>query len=306
MTDVQDLDLKPLLGALPPWIQKVVRSHAHHLEEIVMDEDEELSLRVGGSERYLYVPQCVTREDINKVEYKVQGFKDNDRAGFERTLHRVSAKRDERKRLIGLTIRYAKHVYGVAEPLRPYLGADGSMLLIGAPGSGKTTFLRDFVRIKAETNHKQTCVCDSAGEIGGHGKLAHPCIGRARRFHVAQPSDQPRILTNIIQNHSPVDVFLDEMGYSEDVAIAEKAARSGTNVVATVHGRSVHDVLENPTLYPLLGYPDRRSGARLARPTFQMALEVRGKGDYVLYTDLAGAVDALLEGRTPQGVALKP
>ena len=216
----------------------------------------------------------------------------------------MSDKRDNQKRLIGLTIRFAKHVYGVAEPLRAHLEKGVSMLLIGAPGSGKTTLERDMVRISAERYHKQVCVCDSAGELGGHGKVAHAAIGKARRFHVPQPSDQTRILMGIIQNHSPEEIYLDELGYEDDVAITERAARSGISIKATVHGESIHDVLENPTLYPLLGYPDRRLGTRAARPVFDMALEVRGKGDYVLFEDLAEAVDALLRGEDPQGVGL--
>ena len=297
-------DLSVLLLALPPWIQNEVKAHKDVLEEIVMDEDEPLHLRVTSPEKYVYTEQIVTRQDIDKVSYKVGGFKDNGRAGFSGLLHRVSDKRDSQKRLIGLTIRYANHVYGVAEPLRPYLERGVSMLLIGAPGSGKTTLERDMVRISAERYHKQVCVCDSAGEIGGHGKVAHPAIGKARRFHVPQPSDQTRILMGIIQNHSPEEIYLDELGYEDDVAITERAARSGTAVKATVHGRSIHDVLENPTLYPLLGYPDRHLGKRAARPTFEMALEVRGKGEYVLFTDLAEAVDALLRGEDPEGVPL--
>lgn len=303
MTDAEREELNVLLRALPGKVQKFVRQYAPVLEEIVMDEDEPLHLRVDTPERYVY-GEVVTREDIDYVAAKLGSFSESGRNGFNKLLHRASDKRDARKRLVGITIRYARHVYGVAEPLRPYLETGESMLLIGAPGSGKTTLLRDMIRITAETFHKQTCVCDSAGEIGGHGKVAHPAIGRARRFHVPQPSDQKRVLTSIIQNASPEEIYTDELGYKEEVAIVERAARSGTTVRATVHGRTIHDVLENPVLYPLLGYPDRKRGKRAARPVFQMALEVRGKGDYVVYPDLAEAVDALLRGETPQGIEL--
>ena len=299
-----DADLVGLLPVLPDWVQLEVLEHAHHLEEIVMDEGEALALRVGGAERYVYSETLVSRVDIAQVRSNVDGFKDNGRAGISGLLHRVSVKRDDLKRDIGLTIRYATHVYGVAEPLRPTLEADGSVLLIGAPGSGKTTLMRGIIAIKAEKNQKQTCVCDSAGELGGHGTVAHPCLGKARRFHVTQPSDQPFILTQIIQNHSPIDIILDEMGYAKDVAIAEKAARSGTNVIGSVHGRTIEDVLENPVLYPLLGYPDKRTKTRAARPVFKAAVEVVRKGVYVLYPDLAEVVDQLLLGERPEGTPL--
>ena len=303
MTEAEQEELKVLLRALPGRIQKLVKQYAPVLEEIVMDEDEPLHLRVSTPGRYVY-GELVSRDDVENVAAKLGSFSESGRTGFNKLLHRASDKRDGRKRLIGITIRYGRHIYGVAEPLRPYLETGESMLLIGAPGSGKTTLVRDMIRITAETYHKQTCVCDSAGEIGGHGKLAHPAIGQARRFHVPQPSDQKRILVGIIQNASPEEVYTDELGYEGEVAIVERAARSGTTVRATVHGRTIHDVLENPVLYPLLGYPDRKLGKRAARPVFRMALEVRGKGDYVVYPDLAGAVDTLLRGETPRGIEL--
>ena len=162
-----------------------------------------------------------------------------------------------------------------------------------------------MVRLRAEVNRKQTCVCDTSGEIGGHGRQAHPCIGQARRFHVPNPSMQARVLMQIIQNHTPKDIFVDEMGYYEDVEIAERAARSGVKVVGTVHGEVLDNVLENPILAPLLGYPDKETGRRRFRPTFQMALEVVDKGTYRVFPDLAAAVDARLIGEKPPSTLIE-
>ena len=298
-------EMRSLLEVLPSRIQDVVEVFQDQVEDIYLDEGELLDLRLRGDLWPDTFEHLVTMDDLKYVSRRVGGFKDNGRAGIRGRLHRVSRKQDDLERLCGITIRVGRHLYGVAEPLRSYLTDSGSMLVIGSPGKGKTTLIRDMVRISAETYRKQTCVCDTSGEIGGHGRQAHPCIGQARRFHVPNPSVQARILMQIIQNHTPRVIYLDEMGYYEDVEIAERAARSGTKIVGTVHGEIIDDVLENPILYPLLGHPDKAKGRRLYRPTFQMALEVVDKGIYRVFPNLAAAVDALLIGEKPPSTLIE-
>lgn len=276
----------------------------HTLEEVVLDVEEPLHFRVNDEEKYHTAQRIISDQDLKAVAHRVGGFKDNGRAGIKGTLHRVSEKRDDYDMLVGLTIRVGRHVSGVAEVIAPYFAQQGSMIVIGSPGKGKSTLIRDLVRIRADINEKQTCVIDTSGEIGGHSRRAHLCIGKARRFHVTNASEQARILIRVIQNHSPVDIFIDEIGYNDDVAIAERAARSGTRVGASVHGEVILDIMENPMLFPLLGYPDKVEKRRLARPTFKTALEVVAKGKYLLFDDLGKAVDAMLLGETPRGIRL--
>jgi stage III sporulation protein AA len=300
----QSEEWQALLRIFPAWIQVILEPFETTLEEVVLDVEDPLHLRVNALPKYHKFERDISDRDLQDVARRVGGFKDNGRAGIKGTLHRVSEKRDDYDMLVGLTIRRGQHVDGVAETVAPHLLENGSVIVIGSPGKGKSTLLRDLVRIRAEVNEKQTCVVDTSGEIGGHSRRAHRCIGKARRFHVTNAREQARILTRCIQNHSPKDIIIDEIGYNEDVEIAERAARSGTSVIATVHGEDVLDLMENPMLFPLLGYPDKVNKRRLARPTFKMALEVVGKGKYLLFDDLAKAVDAMLMGETPQGIRL--
>lgn len=307
MSDQKEFDA--LKRIFPGRIQKVVEQFRGKLEEVVLDVGDALHIRSSDDQKYYNFENITIEEgELKTIAWKVGGFKDNGRTGIDQTLHRVSAKHGTQGELVGVTIRFGRHVLNVADPLIPYLngGNDngGSMLVVGAPGSGKSTLLRDMVRVRAAINQKQTCVIDTSGEIGGHSLKAHPCIGSARRFHVPQSRDQERILTEVIRNHSPIDIFVDEMGYGKDVEIAERAARSGTKVIGTVHGKIIQDVMENPVLFPLLGYPDKFKGKRKARPVFGMALQVVAKGKFLIYDDLEQAVDNMLNGGMPHAIKL--
>ncbi len=293
---------EPLLRLLPGWIRMIAEQHQDGLEEIAMDLGKPLALRIG--DRHLYFEREVEERDIDYVVDRAGQFRADNRLGIERTLHRISAKRDRYDSLDGLTLRVARMLHGVAEPLRQYLGGNQGVMLIGPPGVGKTTLLRDMVRILAEKRGPRVIVIDTSNEIGGDGKLVHPGLGAARRMQVASPDRQAAVIMQAIANHGPEVLVCDEIGYHGDVAVLQTAGRRGVHVIATAHGRVFQDVLENPVLHPLLGDLDLGAGQRRSRPIFDVAVEIRAKNKWLVHPSVAQSVDALLAGTELPTVAL--
>jgi stage III sporulation protein SpoIIIAA len=288
-----------LMVVLPVWIQEAALS-VTGLEEIALDVGRELVLKYDGG--YDVVHREVTKEDLHYVVHRIHGFREDNRTGLERTFHRLAAIRDRYGEIVGMTIRFGRFIAGAAEVLSDMLrNTKDSLMLIGRPGVGKTTILRDVARILSQELGPKVVIVDSSNEIGGDGKIPHWGIGHARRLQVPEPSVQARIMMQAIANHGPEVVIADEIGYHSDVDVVVTMARRGVRFIATAHGDALRDILDNPDLRPLLGGIDMNAKRRLSRPVFASALEIKAKGKLYFHPDTATSVDALLAGQEPGG-----
>jgi stage III sporulation protein SpoIIIAA len=309
--DITD-DLEALLGVVPPAISKAIRTenHGDDLLEIVLDlgrrpEARFLAREVTLSERE------VAREEIDYVVARVSEFTGDNRAGIERTLHRISCIRNRRGDIVGLTLRVGRAVYGTIDIIRDLLESGQSILLLGKPGVGKTTLLREAARVLAEK--KRVVVVDTSNEIGGDGDIPHPAIGRARRMQVAKPEFQHEVMIEAVENHMPEVIIIDEIGRELEAAAARTIAERGVQLVGTAHGNTLDNLLQNPTLCDLVGgiqavtlsdEEARRRGTqktvleRKAPPTFDVVIEINDWQNLALHHDVTAAVDALLRGRS--------
>lgn len=293
--------LERLLSYFPAWIREIVQEDVEGTEEIAMDLGRPLVVRRRGEQR-LY--RDVSQGDIEYFYSKVGSFRSNGRAGIPGTLHRISVIRDGDDLAIGFTIRFGRAIPGIARPLKEWISGRESTLIIGPPGVGKTTLLRGIVEEKAKTLMARLVIVDTSNEIAGDGAVPHPIIGSARRMMVGDPRKQASIILQAITNHSPETIVVDEIGYHGDVEVLETARRRGVDVVATVHGEDFRDVLENPVLKPLLGYPDLEHGKRLTRPVFRVGIAVLAKGVYKVYPYFQAAIDQALQKEDPEGVTV--
>jgi len=312
MTVEQSDELEALLRGLPPDIAQRVRAleGLEGLLEIVMDLGRLPEARFAGREETL-ARREVSAEDLAYVISHIGQFGGDNRAGIERTLHRISALRNRAGKVVGLTLRVGRAVYGTMEIIRDVVEAGRSILLLGRPGVGKTTLLREVARVLADEMGKRVVIVDTSNEIAGDGDIPHPGIGRARRMQVATPSLQHAVMIEAVENHMPEVVVIDEIGTEQEAAAARTIAERGVQLIATAHGNTLENLMLNPTLSDLVGgiqtvtlsdEEARRRGTqksvleRKAPPTFQVLVEIQAYQRVALYYDVAQTVDAVLLG----------
>jgi stage III sporulation protein SpoIIIAA len=309
-------DIELLLDILPPDIREWVehRNELENLLEIICDLGRAPEARYPGKSQVMPT-RLATSEDIEYVTRRVGAFGKDNRAGIERTLHRISAIRNRRGGIVGLTCRVGRAVYGTIDIIRDVVESGKSVLLLGRPGVGKTTKCREVARVLSEEFGKRVIVVDTSNEIAGDGDIPHPGIGRARRMQVPAPELQHAVMIEAVENHMPEVIVIDEIGTQEDAFAARTIAERGVQLVATAHGNTLDRLLLNPTLSDIIGGMQavtlsdeearrRRTQKtvleRKAPPTFEVVIEILEVEKLAVHHEVAAAVDQTLRGLSPK------
>jgi stage III sporulation protein SpoIIIAA len=308
-------DLQQLLDVLPEEIRSSIEQHPQQdsLIEVVMDLGRFPEVRFPGKAEYLS-QMPVTQEQLNYCIQRVGHFSGDNRAGIERTLHRISAIRNRPGEIIGLTCRVGRAVFGTIGMIRDLVETGKSILMLGRPGVGKTTALREIARVLADDLRKRVVIIDTSNEIAGDGDIPHPAIGRARRMQVSRPEFQHQVMIEAVENHMPEVIVIDEIGTELEALAARTIAERGVQLVGTAHGNQIENLIKNPTLSDLVGGIQavtlgddeaRRRGSqktvleRKAPPTFEIAVEMLERQRWVVHESVSDTVDNLLRGRQP-------
>jgi stage III sporulation protein SpoIIIAA len=306
-------DLQKLLDILPQDLQQQLENHPKrdHLVEVVLDLGRRPEARFPHAAEYLS-ESPVTQAQIDDCIQRVGTFGGDNRAGIEQTLHRISAIRNRNGKIIGLTCRVGRAVFGTIGMIRDLVETGKSILMLGRPGVGKTTALREIARVLADELNKRVVIIDTSNEIAGDGDVAHPAIGRARRMQVAKPELQHQVMIEAVENHMPEVIVIDEIGTELEALAARTIAERGVQLVGTAHGNQIENLIKNPTLSDLVGGIQavtlgddeaRRRGSqktvleRKAPPTFEIAVEMLERQRWVVHESVSDTVDTLLRGR---------
>jgi len=319
-------EIESLLAIVPPWIvAQIAPRDTEALEELVVDLGRPPRARLRTGCREVTLSGEVGYDDLQYILGRVTRFRDDNRTGVERTLHRIACIRDRYHEIVGFTFRAGRTVAGAARPIADLLAARRSLLVVGGPGAGKTTLLRSAAAMLAGDLGRRTMIADTSNEIGGDGQIPHPAIGGARRLQIPLPDSaqagvadalQARVLLQAVVNHGAEAIVVDEIGFEAEARVIRTIARRGVQLVATAHGRHLRDVVFNPDLAGLVGSPrpvtlspeeaaargsERHTALeRSEPPAFECVVEVSRRDLLVIHTDVARSVDLILAGLAPK------
>lgn len=305
-------DLEKLLAVLPDFIQKPLKSHPHKkfLLEVVMDLGRRPEARFPDGPYYLSMNN-ISWYDLDCCIKKIPQFSGDNRSGIECTLHRISSIKNRKGNVVGLTFRVGRAIFGTISAMKDLLYMQKSILILGKPGVGKTTAIREMTRILADEMQKRVVIVDTSNEIAGDGDIPHPAIGRARRMQVSRPELQHQVMIEAVENHMPEVIIIDEIGTELEAMAARTIAERGVQLVGTVHGNSLDNLIKNPVLSDLIGGIQyvtlgddeaKRRGSqksvleRKALPAFEVAIEIHERNIWIIHNKVHDVVDKILSG----------
>ena len=308
-------DLEKLLEILPDYIKDSLKVHPNRqqLIEIIMDLGRKPEARFPDKCTYLS-NKTVTWQDLDHTIKRVGNFSGDNRAGIEQTLHRISSIRNREGSIVGLTSRVGRAVFGTISIIRDLLEREQSILVLGKPGVGKTTAIREIARVFSDEMEKRVVIIDTSNEIAGDGDIPHPAIGKARRMQVSQPELQHQVMVEAIENHMPEVIIIDEISTELEALAARTIAERGVILIGTAHGNCLENLIKNPTLSDLIGgiqyvtlgdNEAKRRGTqksileRKGPPAFELGLEIHERQNWIVHEHVEHAVDKILQGYKP-------
>jgi stage III sporulation protein SpoIIIAA len=305
-------DLEKLIENLPFFLQEHLSQHnlKNQLIEIVLDLGRRPEARFISGPEYLS-QKIISWQDIDYITKRVSKFSNENRAGIERTLHRISCIRNRQFLINGLTCRVGRSIFGTISIVRDLLESEKSILILGKPGVGKTTIIREIARVLADEMEKRVIIIDTSNEIAGDSDIPHSGIGRARRMQVAKTELQHQVMIEAVENHMPEVIIIDEIGTELEVLAARTIAEKGVQLVGTTHGNCLENLIKNPSLADLIGGIQyvtlsddeaKRRGTqksileRKAYPAFEIIIEINQQNSWTIHEEVQNSVDLFLRG----------